>query len=522
MSVRARSRSSRAAIAVAVTAAAVAVAAVAVNVNTAAAAGIVPAQIAGPVPAVARMLPFDPPAPVALRTGPRAVFAHYMPLMTVSLDNQPTATDYYQRNYLQPDGEHSKFAQFGGFVRDRPAGRPVRAGTDWRLRDMQDEVRQASAAGIDGFSMDIIQVAGGSVPQMWANENLMMQAAATAGPDFKVMIVPDMFASLGDKDPVALADGLAPLAKYPSAYRLADGRLLVAPFKAERHSPDWWRQFKDAMQTRHGERVALMPTFVGDISMYAAAYAPVSYGLSNWGSRNPDYNNTTATGPGSGQGRAALVHSLGVKWMQPVSLQDQRPSQQVFDEAGNTKNLRATWQLARTTGAEFVQIPTWNDYSEGTGIAPSARSGSSFLDMNSYYAVWYKTGKAPVVKRDMVYVTHRTQMSTAKPSYPTAKPMVLRGGTQTRDTVEVLTFATAPGHVTVTVGGRVYGCDVQAGVGTCTVPLVPGKVSARLSRGFAVVAAVVSPNLVDAMPYVQDRGYVAVSSGRTPDPAYAR
>ena len=51
-----------------------------------------PAQAATTVTPVAP-LPFDPPSTASLRTSPKKVFAHYLPSLPVSLDNQrPPAT----------------------------------------------------------------------------------------------------------------------------------------------------------------------------------------------------------------------------------------------------------------------------------------------------------------------------------------------------------------------------------------------------------------------------------------------
>src|SRR3954463_7393793 len=46
-------------------------------------------------------LPFDL-SRSALQASPRKVFAHYLPSLTVSLDNAEPSVDYYTRNYLNP------------------------------------------------------------------------------------------------------------------------------------------------------------------------------------------------------------------------------------------------------------------------------------------------------------------------------------------------------------------------------------------------------------------------------------
>ena len=458
-------------------------------------------------------LPFDLPSTAALRTSPKRVFAHYWPPLPVSLDNDDPATDYYQRNYLATGGEKGKHAAYGGYLRDRPLVRPAR-GPDWRFEDLQVEVRQAIAGGLDGFAMNIMQLPGDPDANQVVTARTMMRAAAAVDPDFEIMLMVDLSGSLRHRTQAELAAFVAELAASPSAFRLADGRLVVSAFKAEAHDAAWWRVFLDTMRDAHGMPVAFVPTFVAYEQPLAPSYAPISHGMGIWGSRNPAWNDATATYRTSPLGRAAAVRALGPLWMQPVSLQDARPMQGAFDEAENTTNLRSTWKIARDSGAEWVQIPTWNDYTENTHLAPSVKHGWNYLDINAYYLTWYKTGRAPDVVRDTVYVTHRTQPHAASPAYAQARTMALRGGSAARDTVEALTFLTAPGRVTVTVGNVATSCDVPAGPATCLAPLRPGTVSAVVSRGGRPVAAVTSPHEVTATPYVQDLQYVVAGSGR--------
>ncbi|MDP9433652.1 MAG: glycoside hydrolase family 71 protein [Actinomycetota bacterium] len=459
-------------------------------------------------------LPFDLPPPAQLRASERKVFAHYFPPLPVSLDNRPASKDYYTEEYLDPDGEDGKHADYGGHLRDRPLPRPPRSGDDWRLQDMRSEVEQAVASGLDGFSVNIIQFEDGSDERLWKNTELLLQAAEDVDPGFQVMLMPDMSGSLVEKSVDDLADGVAELAEHASAYRLDDGRLVVAPFKAEAHDAEWWAAFKDDMESEHDLRVALLPVFVGDERRYLEEFDRVSYGMSVWGERNPQTNDPDETGGSSQRARAARVKRLGQKWMQPVSVQDARPNQGVYDEAENTQNLRDTWALARRTDADLVQLTTWNDYTEGTAFAPSVKHGWSFLDVSAYYLTWWKTGERPRVVRDAVYVTHRTQPVDAEPS-DQEELMERRGGSPARDTVEALTFLTAPARVVVRVGDEERTCDVEAGVDTCTAPLSTGEVRVDVVRGDGRVASVTSPFEVSDSPEVQDLEYVAVGSLRS-------
>ncbi|MFI9597399.1 endo-1,3-alpha-glucanase family glycosylhydrolase [Nonomuraea sp. NPDC052265] len=415
-------------------------------------------QTAGP-------LPFVLPGTETLRGSAKKVFAHYFTPYPVSLDNQAPASDYYARNYLKPDGESGKHAAYGGLLRDRPIGRDPISG-DYAVADFKTEVKQAVAAGLDGFTVDILSITSAH----WTRVQNLIKAAEAVDPGFKIVLMPDTN-GLASVDSAAFATAMAKLAASKSVYRLADDRLVVAPFKAEGRTAAWWAAWMKTMETEHGIKVAL-------------------------------------------GGNIDRAHGMGKIWMQPVSVQDERPNQGVFDEAGNTENLRATWKGAIDGKADWVQLTTWNDYSENTQFAPSRNAGWTYLDINAYYLTCYKLG-CPKITNDSAYLTHRVQPVAAKPSFAQTKLMALRGGsTAARDTVEVLTMLTAPGKVLVTVGGTTQSYDAPAGVSAKTFPLKAGAASATVTRGSATAAKVVSPYPVTATPYVQDLHYRAASSER--------
>lgn len=448
-------------------------------------------------------LPFDMPAAATVAASPHLVFAHYFPPYPISLDNRAAAEDYYTREYLAPDGEQGRHAAYGGLLRDRPLPRTVSSVADWELQDLETEVRRAVTAGIDGFTVDLL---GLEDSDYWSTVVELLRAAHEVDPRFRIILMPDA-TSPAVADPAALAAAVAGLSStYPSLFRLADGRLVVSPFAPENAGAAWWSGWVDLMRTRYGIDVALVPCFVQQDPDTASAFASFSYGLSDWGDRSPALNQDLSA-------PMALAHAWGRIWMQPVSLQDQRPDQQVYDEAENTANLRQTWTAA-IDGADWVQLATWNDYSEGSEIAPSAHLGRSPLDISSYYATRFKTGVWPAVVHDVIYLSHRVQFARARPS---AQPLPMRlrdGSSSPRDDVEVLAFLTAPATVAIEVGGSTYRFRVGAGVHAVTAPLGAGEVSARVLRGAEVVTAVESPFRVVSSPVVQDEGYYFVGSGR--------
>ncbi|WP_374776795.1 glycoside hydrolase family 71 protein [Streptomyces sp. NBC_01310] len=451
-------------------------------------------------------LPFDMPQPAALRSGEagkKLVFAHYFTPYPLSLDNASADNDYYTRNYLNPDGESGKHGKYGGLLRDRPLPVAPKSG-DWEFANLQQEVRTARAAGIDGFTLDLLSLSG----KNWDRSNLLMAAARSVDPAFKIMLMPDM-TSLKTDDPGVLAGAIATLADAPSAHRLPDGRLVVSPFKAEEKSVAWWTEVIGILKAEHGIRTAFVPLFL-DFGAHSGEFAPISHGFSEWGSRS-------YVGQESSTRDVRRAHGMGKIWMQPVSVQDARPNQGIYDEAGNTATLRATWTRAIEDGADWVQLTTWNDYSEGSQFAPSLHNGHAYLDLTSYYLTKFKTGSWPRIVRDTLYLSARTQFAHADPTGDQSLVMSLRkGSAPPRDRVEVLSFLTGPGVVGTTVGSTLDSHEAPAGIHSELLPLKPGTSAAHVVRGGKATAKVELPYRADHTVEVQDLQYYAATSGREP------
>jgi hypothetical protein len=201
--------------------------------------------------------------------------------------------------------------------------------------------------------------------------------------------------------------------------------------------------------------------------------------------------------------------------MQPVAFQDVRPRDGIFQESDNGVTNRLAWQVADQQHAEWVQLVTWNDYAESTEMAPSVKHGWSILDVNAYDIMWFKSGRRPRVLRDAIFVSYRDQPVKARPVYhETTLMRVLSGSVDPRDTIEAVTFATAPSDVSITAGTQHYSCRVPAGRGICTFPLAIGSISAQMDREGEPVAVARSNVDVTDSPQVQDLQYRVIGGLR--------
>ena len=399
-----------------------------------------------PVGSAAR-LPFKMPSASVLRASSRLVFAHYHPQYVISQDNQPPLQDMYATNYLNPNGFGGAYKPFGGYARDRPLPRNPLGG-NWELTDMETEV---AACG---------ERRDRRLHRQRRRADQRLHPGSHQAPDG---CRPDRLARLQDhpdarrvrasrRRPTTLAQRVHALDSNPALFRLGDGRLVISPWAPEKQGVSYWSSFKSALQAL-GTSTALVPTFI-DIYDNATAFAGISYGMGTWGGRSPA---GASAPPTSTSRRPTSSTASGKVYMQAVSAQDARPTQQIYWEANNTENLRYTWNSA-IAGADWVQMATWNDYGEGTEFSPSVDAGSTLLDISSYYLARFKTGASPRIVDSGAYVTHRIQLAGATPD-PAAgntslmKPNFATGqSVRPRDTVEVLTFLTAGANITVTVG----------------------------------------------------------------------
>lgn len=423
-------------------------------------------------PAAVPPWPFDPPSLQVLRSSSKKVFAHYFPPIPISLDNKSPSQDYYNAHYLSPWGEGGKYFATGGYMRQRPLPQSPLKTSAWVMRNLEEEVRRAAALGLDGFVVDILQSGGPN----WTRVNQLMEAAANVDPGFKIVLMPDMSAGFA-LYPDQLALSIWALSQYSSAYRLPDGRLVVTPYDTQAQSAEWWTNWLAQMEGV-GIDVAFVPTFRG-WQFYAGDFAPISDGFSDWGVRSAFAN--------SGDrwlSMAEEAHKYVPIWMQTVSPQSMKPKNANYWEAVNSRNYRMMWMNAIGGGADWVQIATWNDYSEATEIAPSSGTQYAFYDLTAYFVTWFKTGQQPQIKRDVLYYFHRPHATSAAPNeaYQTAGPFQIQAGDTPSDEIELLAFLTEPGELEITVGTQTTRQAVDAGTQTLSAPLTEGRPRFRLLR----------------------------------------
>jgi hypothetical protein len=172
--------------------------------------------------------------------------------------------------------------------------------------------------------------------------------------------------------------------------------------------------------------------------------------------------------------------------MMPVDPQQYRPKDFEYWEAGNSAAFRSAWVSSIQGDADWVQLVTWNDFSESGEVSPytdatlSRTIGTGFYDLNGYYAAWYLTGQQPQISHDVLYYFYRREPSSA--SAPAqSRPDALVTGTA-EDDIELLAFLTAPAELKITIGGVTQSQNAPAGIVSFKVKSQPGVPLFTLSR----------------------------------------
>lgn len=438
---------------------------------------------------------FAMPNQPTLRASTKKVYAHYVQSFPLMIDFLPAEIDYYSRHYLSPNGESNKFLYCGGFLRDRPLPRSLNgmSSSTFERLNFEAEVRMAVAAGLDGFDYDLTGADDNSVARL----RTMLDAAQEASPGFKIMLKPDMACEFG-ANPDALVPTILKVAHHPSLLQTDDGRLVLSPYLAESRTPHWWSGVIAKLRSS-GVEVAFVPCVQG-WQRHVDAFAPISDGILNWGNLDPyvDYS--------ADRNRFRTFGNF-------VWPQNARPKSLSASEFGNSEGFRRCWSTAISQKVAFVDVATWNDFSESTHIEPSVGGGTAFLELNAYYTTWLKMGAAPKITRDALLYFHRRQSVSTPSTLPQRSQIVVGGGT---DLIEALTFLTAPATVQVSVGNKTYTTNAPAGMNSFKVPLGVGTPTFRVIRSGRLVLSGKGQPILAAVDY-QDMQYKAgvILAGKT-------
>ncbi|PRP83097.1 hypothetical protein PROFUN_09776 [Planoprotostelium fungivorum] len=274
---------------------------------------------------------------------------------------------------------------------------------------LEKEMRLAMNVGIDAFAVNV-----GADGQMGKMHDFMNAARAT---NFKVFISFDMNEFKAAFD--SFTNWMNTFSS-DSAYFHYNGKPFVSTFNGNLGGAlhnDAWQNWKNSL----GGNVYLCPNMFGsqdDNSFNSFPSVDCLFSWAGWGKESSLNEDMRIMSQANGRQYMAPVspwffchlEQWGKNWVW---------SNNAYD--GYEHIYAQRWIQAIKEGAQFVEIVTWNDWSESSYISPLLESGHTFKDsdfytdgqlhagyygMTAYFANWYKNGGTQPSKNS-VYWSYR-------------------------------------------------------------------------------------------------------------------
>ncbi|MBW9106783.1 glycoside hydrolase family 71 protein [Paraburkholderia phenoliruptrix] len=377
-----------------------------------------------------------------------------------------------------------------------------KGGPNASVDDYAAEFREAMARGIDGFALNC----GGwsvSEPLYKARVLQMYRAAERFGGAFKLFVSADGKAQ----------DELADIVRTTSAQKAQlkqDGKTVVSAYGLGGRDSG---RCETLMREANGLGAWFIPHFSpssGEATIGEEQAAEIAARSTS----ADGYFYFGAAAPPDVVARSTMLLSSTFKRIGKTLMTSVTPYYRGLSsgtnyrafETGGFSGMAKEWRAAIDSGANWVQIVTWNDWAESTYVAPigsalkarvyDARFGellnhTAYLDASRYYIKWFKTGVRPAIENDALYYFYRlhpvdlaTDLARAMTD-PSAVPP--RAATALTAQIHVTAFMTRRATLTVTCGANRAVFDLVEGVNEVSMPSAPGRPVFELVRNNAVV-----------------------------------
>lgn len=469
--------------------------------------------------------PVDPPPPT---TGPALVSSPYYPFDTaapaewdalgddylfaphamatwrrrIGNNNWLTTSTSYEMKYwispggLEPNGTATPtdWTKYGGWVRDFAMPAAPGNATTWEQDDKTWELQQYKAIGGRHMIIDILNSGTFKHVQQWA------VAAQIVG--IKLIPMLDCGASIvrnGAANAASFISQLYSASNNAVWLRTPLGAKVVAAYAPETaisstktaftdaQLATYWTSFKSALESTNGPSV-FVPVYSRawrDATEHATTVFMTDATLKAWVWKQGRWGVRNAVGAAAAGSDAsdAITYSRS-QWGKPFvvtgAVQDQRPDQSKYEEAGGWDTIMTFLDQMMKKGQkdDWFQFATWNDYREGTQLAPSWYNGYATLDMMAYFLFYLRFRKRPKIIRDAIMPAYRQQQAhttTPQPTYTagatyTAR-MVRSGSTVERNQIDALVFSKAD--------GATFQIKIKGVAQSLTMPVQPGVTTAQ-------------------------------------------
>jgi len=371
-------------------------------------------------------------------------------------------------------------------------------------RDIQD----AQAAGIDGFALDLGDYDDPAQPYYNTNVALIYNAAEQLGTGFK------LFFSVELTNTASIVDLISTYARRSNSFYY-NGKLVVSTFG--QNSTDWSNSVFSPLQTE-GISVFFIPFFwpnpVTELPNYSDAvnilntYSNLLNGLFFFGAAG-----LPAQLSACNSNYTLAVHQAGKIFMAGFTPHYwgcyQRTAGRRYYEYDGGEGTVSQWQSIIANQPDWVEIVTWNDFSESTYSSPLANPGlyeaqtsapvryshAGFIELSKRYIAWFKTGQQPAITNDSLFYFYRTHSTNLVASNTNDIPVTWFFG-DLADAIYNTVFLTAPAQLEIASGTNLFTNALPAGLQQIRTPFAPGPQTFTLKRNGAVVITTNGPPIL--------------------------
>jgi hypothetical protein len=146
-----------------------------------------------------------------------------------------------------------------------------------------------------------------------------------------------------------------------------------------------------------------------------------------------------------------------------------------------SRGFRRRLELAVELDAPVINLTTWNDYPEGHHLAPEINHNFGFAMLLQHYKAKWR-GRPASGPREAAIAFFKKYPHATRPRPHDIEVDIRKRNAppSAEDAIEVVTILDAPARLTVNAGAPV---DVAAGLVETRVPMAPGPVRVRVTRG---------------------------------------
>jgi glycosyl hydrolase family 71 len=365
----------------------------------------------------------------------------------------------------------------------------------------QREIREAQAAGIDGFALNVGDWSG---PNWYYKTRVasIYNAAEQMGTGFK------LFFSIELTNTADILDMVTTYAPRTNSFRY-QGKVVLSTYG--QNSVDWQHSVLAPLNAA-GIGVSFVPFFwpasYAELPTYQDAvsilnmYSNTVNGLFLFGAAGlPEQLaqcNSNYTAAMHASGKISMAGFTPNYWGCYQYSNGRR-----YAETRGGEGTVVQWQSIIKNQPDWVEIVTWNDFNESTYVSPTYTwqatptrySHSGYLELSSHYITWYKTGQEPAIDRDGLFFFYRTHPKAAIASNTNDIPVTgLYGGVE--DILYTTVFLLAPAQLMIVSGANQTTNSLPAGISAIRTPFAPGTQTMTLVRNGTQVFSVQGSNIV--------------------------